>query len=428
MITHSYYESDNRVMRYAEALAQRGDTVEVLALRRGPETAKEEVIFGVKVFRIQDRFGKREQSSSSFLWPVLRFLAVSSWWVMRRHRRQRYDLLHLHNLPDFIVFAGWYPKLTGAKLILDIHDIVPEFFASKFALPGDSPLVRGLKLVEKASAGFADHVILSNHLWLETFISRSAGKGKCSVFINHVDAAVFRARPTNGCSNRKNPVVLFPGGLQWHQGLDVAICAFANFRLRMPGAELHIYGDGVTKPQLVELVNRLDLQAFVRFFEPLRLREIAAVMAKADLGIVPKRADSFGNEAYSTKIMEFMAVGVPVVVSDTKVDRYYFNDSVVRFFESGNVNALTEAMYAVLSDFDLRSGMIHRASEYAMRNSWESRKAEYFALVDGLCERNPLRGPVVIRPSAGPMLTPPRVVDAASSQQSSISTATIDEE
>src|SRR6185369_4084756 len=106
---------------------------------------------------------------------------------------------------------------------------------------------------------------------------------------------------------------------------------------------------------------------------------------KADLGVVPKRADSFGNEAYSTKIMEFMSLGVPVVVSSTKIDRYYFNDSVVRFFESGNPDALADAMFEVLSNEDLRRGLAARASEYASQNSWENRKTEYLDLVDSLC-------------------------------------------
>jgi glycosyltransferase involved in cell wall biosynthesis len=74
------------------------------------------------------------------------------------------------------------------------------------------------------------------------------------------------------------------------------------------------------------------------------------------LGVVPKRADSFGNEAYSTKIMEFMSLGVPVIVSETKIDRYYFDDSVVRFFQSGNSDALADAMLEVMRGPALAGG------------------------------------------------------------------------
>jgi glycosyltransferase involved in cell wall biosynthesis len=386
MITHSFYESDNRVIRYAETLAKRGDTVEVFALRRSSDMPKEEVISGVSVFRIQDRFGKREKSKSSFLLPALRFLVASSREVTRRHRIKRYDLAHVHNIPDFLVFAVWYLKLTGAKVILDIHDIVPEFFASKFGSSSHATLVWGLKVVEKLSAAFADHVIISNHLWLDTYVARSAPKEKCSVFINNVDSKLFR--PRSGVNSNPHPIVLFPGGLQWHQGLDIAIRAFEKVRLRIPDAEFHIYGDGMMKPELIALAGELGLNGSVHFFNPLRLNEIADVMAAADLGVVPKRADSFGNEAYSTKIMEFMSVGVPVVVSETKVDRYYFNDGVVRFFQSGNPDLMAEAMCEVLTNPQLRSAMVGRASEYASQNSWESRKAEYLQLVDSLCARH----------------------------------------
>ena len=60
------------------------------------------------------------------------FLVRSSAALTGLHKRNRYDVIHIHNMPDFLVFAAWYPKLTGAKLILDIHDVVPELFANKF--------------------------------------------------------------------------------------------------------------------------------------------------------------------------------------------------------------------------------------------------------------------------------------------------------
>src|SRR5581483_1847903 len=138
--------------------------------------------------------------------------------------------------------------------------------------------------------------------------------------------------------------------------------------------------EGNMKPSLIELAGELGLNGSVRFFNPLRIHEIAEVMANADLGVVPKRADSFGNEAYSTKIMEFMSLGVPVVVSSTKIDRYYFNDSVVRFFESGNTDALADAMFEVLNNGERRDEMVSRASAYAAEHSWESRKTDYLNL------------------------------------------------
>jgi glycosyltransferase involved in cell wall biosynthesis len=239
-------------------------------------------------------------------------------------------------------------------------------------------------MVERASAAFADHVILANHLWLEKYASRSTVPGKCSVFINHVDPNIFQ--PLQRKREDGKLVVLFPGGLQWHQGIDIAIRAFKKICQKLPQAEFHIYGDGNMKSQLVKLAQDLDLNDKVRFFEPLRIRQIAHVMADADLGVVPKRADSFGNEAYSTKIMEFMSVGVPVIVSNTKIDRYYFDDSMVRFFESGNSEKLSEVMFEVLCSMELRQRMVSQAHEYVARNSWDVRKSDYLDLVDSLCQ------------------------------------------
>ena len=390
MITHSFYENDNRVTRYAEALAQRGDEVDVVALRRSPELPEQELMSGVQVHRLQTRAGKNEQTKLDFLWPLLRFLTTSSLWLRKSHRQKPYDLIHVHNIPDFMVFAAWYPKLKGAQVLLDIHDIVPEFYGSKFGIPNGSFTVRSLKTVERFSARFADHVILANHLWLEKYAARSAPAGKCSVFINNVDSDIFQYRPRTRKDGRQ--IIIFPGGLQWHQGIDIAIHAFKKISNQVPNAEFHIYGDGNMKPKLIELVDELGLKDRVRFFEPLRIRQIAEVMADADLGVVPKRADSFGNEAYSTKIMEFMSVGVPVVISSTKIDRFYFNDSVVKFFESGNVDALASGMLELLNNAPLREAMVKRANEYVTQNSWEVRKSDYLALVDSICLGSPNRG------------------------------------
>ncbi|HVU26878.1 MAG TPA: glycosyltransferase, partial [Verrucomicrobiae bacterium] len=253
MLAYSFYESDNRVMRYAKALAVRGDRVDVIALGCDENQPPFEMIENVNVYRIQSR-QRNEKSKFDYLGRLLKFSFKSSFFLSRLHLKNKYDLVHVHNVPDFLVFSAWLPKLTGAKIILDLHDILPEFFANKFRKPENGLLVRWLKFVEWVSARFANHVIISNHLWFEKIVSRSAAKEKCSVFINYVDADIFGRRRTRACGKF---IMLYHGGLQRHQGLDVAIRAFAKISNQKTEAEFHIYGGGNMKPEWQALVQEL---------------------------------------------------------------------------------------------------------------------------------------------------------------------------
>ncbi len=391
MVTHSHFLSDTRVMRYAKELAARGDAVDVMALQRTQEDPEQEVFPNITLTRVQRRERDKERTPASFLFPILKFLFNCTFTIAGRHRKKPYDLLHIHNIPDFLVLAAVFPRLRGAKVILDVHDIVPEFYASKFSIKESSLIIRMLKGMEWVSARFADHVILASHLWVEKYTQRTGSQGKCSVFINNVDAEIFF--PRTRTRNDGKFIMLFPGGLQWHQGLDIAIRAFRQVLPKLPQAEFHIYGDGNVKSELVALARDLGLEDKVKFFPSVLVSEVAAVMADADLGVVPKRADSFGNEAYSTKIMEFMSLGVPVVISSTKVDRYYFDDSVVRFFKSGDVDELAEAILELARDPELRKRQAANASAYAERHSWQRRKAAYLELVDALVSGNKVAVP-----------------------------------
>ena len=242
-----------------------------------------------------------------------------------------------------------------------------------------------MKAVEKASAAFVDHVIISNHLWSTRLIARSVAEEKCSTFVNHVDPAIFFPHPRTRTDEKT--VIVFPGSFQWHQGLDLAIEAIAQVKNQIPNVELHLYGQGRLEGELREFAAKLNLNGSVRFFQSVPLDQLPAVIANADLGVVPKRADGFGDEAYSTKIMELMSQGVPVIVSRTKIDTYYFDDNVVRFFPSGDVESLADAMLELIRRKDLRDSLSERGKEYVARNSWDVRKQEYFDLVDSLLVR-----------------------------------------
>lgn len=383
MLAYTFYETDGRVMRYAETLMREGISVEAIVLRRDNQ-AEEEVINGVKVLRIQRRI-KNESGKYSYLSRILKFFFLSMIEITRRHLKEPYDIIHVHSVPDFEVFAAFIPKLLGAKIILDIHDIVPEFYAAKFKVGQNSLMFSALKFVEKLSAAFADHVIIANDLWLEKLTSRSVSKDKCTAFINYPDISIFNPSVSAGKKSGKF-IMIYPGTLNWHQGLDIAVSALAIIKDKAPDIELHIYGEGSAKLDIQKQIENLQLSDKVFLRSPLPLRDIAAVMANADLGIVPKRNDSFGGDAFSTKILEFMALGIPVIVADTRVDRYYFNDSLVRFFKAGDANDLACVILEAYNDRALNSQFASRSLDFANQHSWEKKKGDYLTLIDKLAQ------------------------------------------
>jgi glycosyltransferase involved in cell wall biosynthesis len=381
MLTYSFYESDTRVQQYTTALLERGVDVDVVALRRDG-APKHEILDGATVYRIQSR-AVNEQSRVASLFRLVRFLVHSAYFIARKHLSERYDLIHVHSMPDFLVFAALVPKALGAHVILDIHDILPEFYASKFHSGQNSLLFKVLLRVERLSAAVADYIIVANDLWCERVKARSATRGNCIAIRNYPDPQRFFSRPKSGTNGKF--LIVYPGTLNWHQGVDLVVRAFAKIKDTIPEAELHIYGEGPARPNLIKLADQLALDGKVIFKDFVPTGEIAGVMAAADLAVVPKRASSpFGNEAASTKIFEFMALGVPLVVSKTKIDTYYLDDSMVKFFESDNEDDLANAIVTVARNPQLRARLASNASRYATDHTWEKKKLEYLQLVDSL--------------------------------------------
>jgi glycosyltransferase involved in cell wall biosynthesis len=381
MLAYTFYEADNRVRRYAEALARRGDEVDAIALRREGQ-AYCEVISGVRVYRIQKRFVD-ETGPFSYLRKLLLFFFRSMWFLTARGMRSRYDLIHVHSVPDFEVFAALIPKIFGTRVVLDIHDIVPEFYASKFKVGERSLVFRFLVLIETLSMAFADKVIISNHLWREKLIRRSVAPEKCVAIINYPDPSIFFQRPRPSTPSGEVHMC-YPGTLNQHQGLDVAVRAVALLRDRIPNLRFLIIGDGPDREKLKSMVRQDHLEDRVSFRGFVPMEEIANIMSGIDLGVVPKRKDSFGNEAFSTKIMEFMAMGVPVIASNTRIDQYYFNDRLLQFFESDNAEDLASKIHGLANDVEARKALCREASRFIEQNNWGVRKSEYLDLVDAL--------------------------------------------
>lgn len=380
MIANAVYELDSRLLCYTKTLAELGHSVDVIVVQGENGVAAPE-LNGVRIYRIQRR-KYTGRARLGHLYSVLAFFCRAASLVSRRELARHYHVVHVHSVPDVLVFCALLPKLRGSKLILDIHDVSPEFYVSKFHSSETSLIYRLLLRLERASAKFADYVIAANDIWRAKLVARSVPEDKCEAILSVPDRSIFRRSGRTRTDGKI--VVLYPGTLSWHQGLDIAIRGFARIRNVVPGAEFHIYGTGPEQEALRRLVDELGLGDRVKFNAPRTLWEIARIMENADLGIVPKRDDALGNEAFSTKTLEFMAMGVPVVIAATKVDCYYLDESVVKFFTPGNERSLAAALLTVIKDVAFQKALAERASRFVARNDWESNKNKYLNIMSRL--------------------------------------------
>lgn len=381
MVAYTFYEPDNRVRRYAETLVRRGDQVDAIVLRQ-PGQQSRTVVSGVNVYKIQGR-KINEKMKIQYLFKLLLFLFKSASKLTQLHWQKKYDVVHVHSVPDFEVFATLFAKLSGARVILDIHDIVPELFAGKFKVGNDSLFFRLLLWVERISMAFADYVIVANHIWFRRLIERSVAPEKCSVVMNYPDPSIFTFRKTSGGSSDRF-IMIYPGTLSIHQGLETAIKAVDLIKNEIPDLEFHIYGKGTDEDYFIKLVHKLKLEKKVIFRSVVPIQILPRLMADADLGVEPKLKRSFGNEAFSTKILEFMTVGIPVIASDTMVHTHYFDESMVKFFRSEDENDLARCIVMLRKEEKLRRYLVKNAFKYIEKNSWNIKKYSYLNIVDSL--------------------------------------------
>lgn len=382
MISYSQYEFDNRVHRYAESLIEHGDSVDVICLG-AKDQARHDVLNHVHIYRVMSR-NYNEKSPFSYLIRMVSFFISSSWKCSLLHLRHGYDVCHFHNIPDFGVFSTLIPKLLGAKVILDVHDLVPEFYQRKFNLEANHIIVRFLKWIEKISCAYADHVITVTTIWEMTLIDRSVPAQKCTVILNSPDPYLFNrsVRKTHQTSHgfRLN----YHGNLTEIFGIDLAIRAMPIMIKSIPDISLHIYGQGKTREDLIRFANELGVSNEVIFHEPVPRSQVPHILHLADIGIDPKRNGILAGEGLSSKCMEYLAVGLPTVVSRIKAADTYYEDDMVMFFEPGNEKDLAQKVIELYKHPKKRKQLIENSTRFNEKHHWNRYRESYFKTLDNL--------------------------------------------
>lgn len=389
MVVHAFYPvREPRVEREAKALVARGFEVDVICLRadgEAPRATQE----GVTIYRLPVK-RHRGCGAGMQLLEYLSFFVLAFAKLAVLHARRGYAVVQIHNLPDFLVFAGLIPKLAGARVILDIHDVMPEFYASRFKRALHSWPVRLVRWQEQLACRFADHVITVTEVWQTALIERGLPAHKVSVVMNIADDQVFRWVQPSALPARQEDTfrLIYHGTITERYGVDLAIRAVDLVRQTVPQVQLLIHGVGEFRDTVIRLTQELGLEQHVHFstdFIP--TPELPMFIRQADVGLVPYRRDVFTDGILPTKLLEYVAVGVPVIAADTAAIARYFDRSMVQFFAPGDYRDLARAILLLHADRERRVALAARALTFNQRYNWPGQAAGYVRLIEQLGQR-----------------------------------------
>ena len=386
MVVHSYYPLDEtRVQRQAEALVAGGVEVDVICLRHGDEPRVDSAA-GVTVHRLPLRRNKKGGPPAQFL-EYLAFLSLAFFKLTGLHLRQRYHVVQVHNLPDFLVFAALIPWLTGSRVILDLHDLMPEFYCAKFNTTLESWPVRFVRWQEQLSCRFAHYVITVSEHWRQALIRRGVPAYKCGVVMNVADESIFRwsvdARPRS--SEVPDFRLIYHGTLPQRYGLDLAIQAIDQVRYDIPNIHLTILGQGESVDTLMQMIRERNLEHHVTLYNEIRPPEkLPELIRTADVGIVPYRNDLFTDSLLPTKLMEYAALGLPAIAARTTAIEAYFKNTMAEFFEPGDVSDLVRCIRFLYHSPERLAELAEGSRKFNERYNWTRIGADYVALVERL--------------------------------------------
>jgi glycosyltransferase involved in cell wall biosynthesis len=290
-------------------------------------------------------------------------------------------------MPDFLVFTALVPRLRGAKVILDLHDPMPELYCGIYSVAEKHFGYRLLCFIERRSIAFADKVLTPNIAFKELFVSRSAPADKVEIVMNSPRPDIFSAEncetPAGNSDGRF--AIMYHGLMVERHGLDLAVNALSRLNGKASSITLEIFGDRTDyADQVHRQVAELKMQQTVHFhgFKP--QREIAKVISGIDLGLIPNRLSDFTNINFPTRIFEYLAIGKPVMVPRTKGVADYFGEDEILYFEAGNVDDMARKIaWAASHPAELQS-MMEKGREVFRKNSWSVQERRLISVVGKL--------------------------------------------
>lgn len=329
VISHSFLERDPRVSRAVEALVDEGWNVDGLFL----DPPRRDRL--LRTWQVP--IGRRRGSPLRYVLEYGAFFLWSLLWIGHRSFWHKPDIIYINSPPDFLAFAGALGKLRRIPVILDVHDPMPELFVAKGNRTG--LVVKALDAQERWSAKFADRVI-TVHEPLRDLLQQRSPQIDMDIVMNVPDTTGWPETTPDPASR----LIVYTGSIAIRYGLEELMRALAQVRSEIPGIALRLTGEGEDTEKLRDLAVELGIDDIVEFAGRVPWEEIIASQSDAWVGVNVPRPDDLGHLSFSNKVVEWVAMGLPVIAARTPTMERYFPDGTHWYVEPGSADAIAEAL------------------------------------------------------------------------------------
>lgn len=370
---------DNRVKREAVTLTKAGYDVHVICPKY-PGEKTSDTYKGIHVYRYSK--WKWGGHFSEYMSSLLK----GGWLALRISRRNcGFDYIQACNPPDlWFIIALFFKFFSNTKFVFDHHDVCPELFISRFGGSRKNLVYRIMLLLERLTFMISDGVISTNESYKQIAIRRGGVPEKnIRVVRNGPDLAKFKPMPVDpAVKNKDNIVVGYLGNMNPQDGVDYLLKTAKRIIIDRNRKEFHfvLIGNGDVFKELKEMSRKDGLDHYVTFTGRIPDDDMLKYLSSCDLCVQPDPKNLLNNISTMNKLMEYMALGKPVVAFDLIETRYSGGECVL-YAAPNDINDMADKIVALADDTKLMSEMGKQGRERIEQTlAWEHSESQLIDL------------------------------------------------
>ena len=377
MVAYANYFSDARIKNYVDALLDAGASVDVFALGKEVGSYSDGNLFVNNL-----RTKHRGSSSLGYIVAQLLFLLKATWCLLLRSLGGRYNIIHAHNMPNILALTGLPFKLLGTKVLLDVHDTMPEAYATKFGYSLDSLATKILVGEELLSAACADKVITTNVMHKEVLIGHGIPETKIVQILNVGNRKIFK--PKGYRANRQELWLGYHGTIAKRLGVFLIVDALRLMTEGCPGVRFLCVGEGDDLAAMKQRAEEKRVTHMIEWKPFVAVEDLPEVLNKVDVGVIGNQRGTELKRNYMlpVKMLEYAAMEIPTVAPRLKIIERYFNDTSAFIYEPDNASALANAIRAIYNNRSLITGRIDGLRKFNTEYNWDIMAECYLTMIN----------------------------------------------